>query len=85
MGAEETIRSHKPSVFFEHPLHTLGAYNTDEKVAQEAIALLSELYHLFAYPVMDQLYPGYALNMPLDDFVKEFKGYPTNVAAIPKV
>ena len=85
MGAEKTIRSHRPAIFFEHPFHTIGAYDTDEEVASEAIALLSELYDLFAYPVMDQLYPSYAFNMPLDGFVKEFKGYPTNVAAVPRV
>ena len=84
LGGTQTIASHQPAIFIEHPLHTISAYDTDEKSASEAMDFLAESYDLRAYPVMDQLYPSYALNMPLADFIEEFKGFPTNVAAIPR-
>ena len=59
-------------------------YETNRAIVSEAMALLAEYYDLFAFPHLDHFFPARALNMPLEEFEKEFRDWPTNVAAIPK-
>lgn len=71
-------------MFFEHPCHMALTYDTNREIIDQAMAFLAEYYELFAFPHLDHFFPARAMNMPLKDFEKEFKDWPTNVAAIPK-
>lgn len=84
LGAKTTISNGRPWIFFEHPLHMAGTYDTSREIAAEAMSFLAEIYDLFAFPHFGQLFSARALNMPLAEFITEFKTWPTNVAAVPK-
>ncbi len=84
LGAKETIATHRPFLFFEHPFNMARTYDPKRDIIDQALAFLADHYDLFAFPHLDQFCPARALNMPLDEFRREFNIWPTNVAAVPR-
>lgn len=85
-SASQTIRDHKPIIFFENPFNFVNAQTggSNQETAEALYGLLNEFYNLKAYPCLNQPVPYDCIGMDLEECRTQYAVHPLNIAAIPK-